>query len=155
VLAGIGEDFLPGRTQQRPEEDFATQARVLRHPARAARPGAAQQIHQHGLGLVVEVVGQRDDLRLVLPESCIARFARRGLQPLSCPADPDTHDFERNPELSAERATKLGPRVRVGAQAVMDVNRGDRAILQLVQQNDRIDAAGERDGNLPNARSLP
>jgi hypothetical protein len=45
---------------------------------------------------------------------------------------------------------------------VVDVDRGDAAILELVQQDDRIDAAGEADGDLPsaareslNARPLP
>jgi hypothetical protein len=37
----------------------------------------------------------------------------------------------------------------------MDVDRGDAAVLQLMQQDDRIDAAGQADRDGLNARSLP
>jgi hypothetical protein len=39
---------------------------------------------------------------------------------------------------------------------MVNVNcRDGMALPELVQQNDRIDAAGERDGNPLNGRSLP
>src|SRR5262245_59362801 len=42
--------------EQRPREDLVPESRARLHAARAAQARAAQQVPEHGLGLVVEVV---------------------------------------------------------------------------------------------------
>ena len=122
----------------------------LRHRSDALQPGAAQQLQQHRLGLVVEVVRERDD-RLVTPRvDGIARAARRAFQPLGGAAlDMHALDRERHAAFGAEALAECGPRVGVGAEAVMHVHRanGSPRLAAMarheVEKHRRIEAAGE------------
>ena len=77
-----GQLTLPD-AQQRPIQP----SRQARHAACTIHARAAQQVHQHGFGLVVQVMRQRDVVRAtVLPRSLqkgVPRLPRSGLEPLA------------------------------------------------------------------------
>jgi hypothetical protein len=99
---------------------------------------------------------ERHDRNRKLFEDLMAGAPRRGFQSFAFPGDLDPADNERNAPLLAKPAAKGGPRVRVGTQAMVDVNRRDtRLRSQLVEEDYRIDTARQADGDCASARSLP
>jgi hypothetical protein len=65
--------------------------------------------------------------------------------------DIDTLDLQRDIVLSAQFDTKLSPSIRVGADAVMNVQCGESPLktwrneVQKVQQNDGVHSAAQTD----------
>jgi hypothetical protein len=123
---------------------------LLRHPGRAPHAGAAQEVHEHGLRLVVEVVGQGNHVAGDLPEDRVPRLARRGFQALARFADLYSVNGQRHFPGSAKLRAEPRPLVGIAREAVMDMHRGQLQpgkALQDVEQDDRIQAAGQADGN--------
>ena len=144
MLARVGADRLARYVEQRTHEHTSMEARALRHATGPTRSGAAQQVHQHGLGLVVELVSQREHVEGQLGERRIARRAGSGFQALPAFGDAHAAHRERHLQPLAQCAAEARPAVGVRAQAVMDVRRRHLlALCQRVQQHHRIDAAGE------------
>ena len=145
VLARVGGNRLARHIEQRAHERAPMKARALRHATRPARPGAAQQVHEHGLGLIVELVGEREHIERQLGERRIARLARGLFVSLG---HPHAAHGEWHTELAAQPPAEAHPAIGVRAQAVMDVRRRHLlALRQRMQQHDRIDAAGEAHKN--------
>ena len=95
-----------------------------KHAARPAQPRAAQQVHQHRFGLVVEVVRERDAVGagIFTSKDLVARLAGRGLEALASLHHLHLFDGERHAEALAQPPAEGGPGVRVRAQTVMNVN---------------------------------
>ncbi len=106
-------------------------------------------------------MGQGDFLSGNLPENLVARAPRGGLQALAGFFNSYFSDCKRHAPALAELATERRPCVGVRAQSVVDVHRGELvalgslAALEEVQQDDRIDAAGQADGQTLNAPRFP
>src|SRR4029077_7579169 len=109
VPACVVFDLAARRAEERAPERLVAEARARRHAARAARAGAAQQVHQHRLGLVVEVVRERDAIRLRFAERLVACFARGGFEAFAFSNDPNFFDGQRHCKALAELAAEGGP----------------------------------------------
>ena len=104
----VGEDVRAPRKEQR--ADLLSLARL--HGREAVEPRAAQDAHEHRLGLVVGVMSRREDVRADarhrLPEECVAQFARCKLYRLALRARSRGHiavpDETRHAALLAERS---------------------------------------------------
>jgi hypothetical protein len=83
MLLRVRQDLAPRHVEERTHEALSLQPRDGRHAARPGRAGAAQQVHQHRLGLVVQVVRQEDDLEGGLLQDAVAGRPRRRLEPLA------------------------------------------------------------------------
>jgi hypothetical protein len=151
--------------EQRAGEELAIEALERLHAARAAHARAAQEIHQHGFRLVVQMVRQRDDPCFQFTEYRVARFARGGFRPFAGFSHFDFMNRDGDvPGLAKPRA-KPGPGIGVGAQPVMHMDgRNAGMVFEQVKQNHRVHASGERHGNalsperfgeLASARQLP
>src|SRR5207237_9800276 len=143
--AGIVLDILSRNIEQRTGEELAFEARKGSHAARAAQPGTAQQVHEHGFGLVIELVRKRNHVAFCFLKNSITGFACCRLEAFA--ALFDFHAMHRDGDAPglAELLAEGGPGVGVGAQAMVDVDRGDTAaILEEMKQDDGIDAAGKR-----------
>ncbi len=123
------------------------------------RTRAAQELQQQRLGLVVGVVRERDEVGVDGGERRVARRARRGFEAHSAAAlDPRAMHDERDVALRAFGRAECRPRVGVGGQAVVDVQRGEldamfgRDAREGVEERDRIASAGKRDGDAGRAR---
>ena len=116
--------------------------------------GALENAHQHGLGLVVRGMAERDARRSdavgARGERRVARGACRGLER---PAAFDGHrdDVDGNAEPLAEPAHDLGVARGIGTQPVVHMERvepeaprrGERS--ERVQERDRVGAARHGD----------
>ena len=134
--------------QQRPVQLTAD----ARHAADALRTGAPQQVHQHRLRLIVQVVGQCDAVCAAaqprLAQKAVARLTGGGLQALSgLPGDAgnvrmalDQLDAEPVAQLPAQRHVRI--RIRA-ANAVVEVrgSQPERIFLAGLRQQ-----AGQRHG---------
>jgi hypothetical protein len=115
-------------------------------------------------------VPKQQNLGWNLFENCLTRFARRRFRPLAASHDLDAAHGERHAQTLAQLSAESGPRVRVRAQAVINMD-GPKRKLPLgenMQKHNRINAARQADGDalalkleLPDrcrelsARSLP
>ena len=85
MVGGVGFQRLARDRQQRARHHQVGVAQQLRgtvggvHAGQARHAGAAQQLQQHGFGLVVEVVGGQQEPRAVLR----AHLAQRGVAQLA------------------------------------------------------------------------
>ena len=118
----------PERRAQRRAVSARRRARIGwrgpgRMPARPSRPGAAQQVDQHRLGLVVGGVAEaRRRARGRAWRAARARASRLGPGSTATALGP-----EGGAERSAARPHDVGLGRRAGAQAVVDVDGGDLA----------------------------
>ena len=119
-----------------------------RHRRQTFHPRAAQELQQHGLGLVVGVVRERNQVRTSTRKRGVARFARRSLGAVT-PLHLDASDSEGHAEGPAPRTAKARPRRGVRAQLVIDVQRPKleahprRDSRKKIEENDRVDAAAQ------------
>ncbi len=118
------------------------------------RTGAAQELQQQRLGLVVGMVRDRDDVGIGRGERGVARGTRRRLEALAGrPRDPRPVHRQRDRPARALGGAELGPGVGIRREAVVDVQggHGDRQLArergQRVEQHHRIAAARQRDGD--------
>ncbi len=154
-----GLDLGPRGAEQRAEEHRgrSAPARGLRPHRRHSReprgPGAARELEQHGLGLVVFVLREGDEVRRLRGEQGVAGRARRAF---------DAERVMRGKigllHRAAQRVPACGsarepcPSRRIRADAVIDVQAVERERAtrrerrEQVEQYDRIDPArqGER-----------
>jgi len=137
------------RVQQRAQQDLASEPARRPHRRRAARARAAQQVEEHGLGLVVELVRERDRVRAQPREHRAARLARRRLEAPARLRHADAAHGERHAPVAAQLPAEARPGVGVRAQPVVHVHRAQgvavarREFAQQVKEDHRIDAAGE------------
>ena len=140
---------------------------VARHAARALQPAAAQQMHQHRLRLIVQVVRQRNSIRVSFRENPVQRRvahgARDGFEALSgslrLGGNVQRDDLNRHVQRIADRFAEFRIRPAVlSANAVFDMNGQQAKIQRLplpgehVQKRYGIRAAGQRDDQRPAAR---
>jgi len=149
-------DLIPRAVVEGPDEA----ALDRHHPSQPPRTGAAQEVQQHGLCLIVEVVADRDPRGPLLVghlfEKAVAHdpgrvLARSPPQRLPCPGIRAL-DRRRDPERLAVAPHELGRLRRLRPpQAVVKMRRVQLRPIQRtqahqeVQQHHRIDAAGDRD----------
>jgi len=122
-----------------------------RHAGHALQSRAAHELQEHGLGLVVEVVRERDVGLRARGVDAIARFAGGRLEAAARIArDLHALDGKRDAARSAEALAERGPAIGVGRQAVVNVHRGEGTAAlarQRVEQHDRIHSAGKSDAH--------
>src|SRR5688572_2494629 len=119
----VGDDLLARELEKRAPQDFSAVARLGQHAARALEPRAAQEIHQNGLGLVVEMVCERDAVGIGAGEDLVARLARGRLEALPLSSYLHLVNPERHAEPAAKFATERRPGVGIRTQTVVDVQR--------------------------------
>src|SRR5688572_23657592 len=107
VLACIGEDLVARYVEQRAAQDLAVEFRLARHAASSAPACSTQEIHEHGLGLVVEVVREHQDLFRNLLEHVVSGGTRSRFQALAALLDFHFLDRERNAPALAELAAEI------------------------------------------------
>ena len=106
----VSEDLRSPRKEQR--ADLLSLARL--HGREAVEPRAAQDAHEHRLGLVIGVMSRREDIcadaRHRLPKERVTQFARRKLERLALRARSRGHitvpDEAGHAALLAERGDK-------------------------------------------------
>ena len=118
------------------------------------RTRAAQQLQQHGLGLVVGMMCERNDVDVLGEEALVACAAGERFEAAATLArDLHAMQSEAQSALRALRGAEFCPAGRVRRQAVVDVNGGERDGVPFgeprhrIEQRHRIHAARERDGN--------
>jgi hypothetical protein len=122
------------------------------HAGQAGGAGAAQQLQQHGLGLVVEVVGGQQEVDAVAAahraEGGVAQLARGRFDAAPALLDHDGALVEGRAKSGGRRGAMRGPGIGVGAEAMMDVE-GEQGTARMrgrkTQQHHRIEAAAEGD----------
>src|SRR5688500_8607703 len=129
VLARVSEDSGAGNAQEWADKCLSLEPGFRKHSAGPTPSRPAQQVHENGLGLVIEVVGKRDAIGIGFRKSVVPRLARRRFQTFSVASDLDPAHGERNSPSLAQRAAERRPRIGVRAQAVVDVNRADRPFV--------------------------
>ena len=148
---GVGANLSARHVEQRSQENLAAERPDSWHAARPFQSSAAQQIEQHGLRLVAEVMAERDRIRSCLEHGCAARFTRRRLKAIAFSFYFYLERLEWNPKVTAIARAEFLPVSRVGAQAVIDVNRRElvaettRILVEYMQQDDGIDSARQTD----------
>src|SRR5258706_10315946 len=153
MRAGVGHDVFPRDFKERAQQPFPAERRTRRHAARAAQPGAAQQVHQDRLGLVVQVMRERHEIRRSFPENLIARVARRSFETSSRLCNFYAVNRERYPPLPAEPAAEAGPFVGVRAEPMVDMDGAKRIFflalqaMKDVQERYRVDPARQPDAD--------
>jgi len=143
-------DGRPWHTQQRPQmcSPPARLALQLGHGRQPVRAGAAQQLQQQRLGLIVLLVGRQDEIRVQRGKNLQTRPARRRFDAGRigvCNLHAMNAQFDAM--CFTQPSTKFCPVIRLGRQAVVDVNRlhfegmffAQRT--QGVQQDDRVDSS--------------
>ena len=125
-----------------------------RHGRQTVYPGPAQQLQQHGLGLIVGLVGGEQNLAWPnMPRECrVTRAARGGFQPLSAGLR-DLRPLHRagNVQTFAGQLRLPGPIRRMYMQPVIHVQRVQPQRLRLaqlakpMQKHAGIEAAAEGD----------
>ncbi len=135
------------RTQQRGASRLP-----YRHAGEPGDAGAAHQLQQQRLGLVVAMVRERDRVSAALSKRGVARFARGALDAESGVArDAHAHHFDRHAAAHAQCDAMLGPLIGGRIQSVVDVQcaQFERAragkVGERIEQHHRIDAAREPD----------
>ncbi|EDT37376.1 hypothetical protein BamMEX5DRAFT_6844 [Burkholderia ambifaria MEX-5] len=146
-------------TQQSQERPHALDARAVgtiarRHRGQAGNPRAAQQLQQHGLGLIVRVLRDPEHRHAVTLAHCIERriaaLAGGRLDAEAAVArHVDTLRFERDTESLGRRLRMRNPRIGVRTQAVMHVQRDAARCAShahgRIEQHRRVEAAAVRD----------
>ena len=160
-LAQIIRQFGFAQAQQRPVEVAGERP----HARQAPGARAPRQVHQHRLGLVVHVVGERDAVAAgLLPEPAqrlIPQPARLGFQTRAvCSGgcgDIRAGAQKGNIQIRAQRPAEFGVLGAVGPDAVIHVGREQRQAVfrprfgQQAGQRHGIRAAGQRDQDSPAA----
>jgi len=125
-----------------------------RHRRHAAWTGSTQNLQQHRLGLIVQMVCKSEHPGGVLAKSSISGSTRGKLQTVAVlPFHAHFDDPEGNAASAAEISAENGPRIRVRTQPVIDVKRIEVETVrvaqarQTIEQNDRIDAAAQGCGD--------
>jgi len=125
ACARIGDDRFARHLEERAHQQLRPEPCGRGHAARAAHACSAQQVHEHCLGLVVQLVRQRDRVGGRSPIDGMARLARRRLEPpaaLRAHVDPALH--ERNAPVAAQRLAEALP--AQSAEGVGGENAGER-----------------------------
>ena len=123
-----------------------------RHGCRPLDARTAQQLQQQGLGLVVGVMRQRDEVARLPGKRRMAQLARRRFDTVRAQrGNVYMFDMQRNGVARTESDTEIRPRIGVGADAMMDMQGGKlpgitrRELLQQVQQHNGINPAAQAD----------
>lgn len=129
----------------------------LAHAAKAGRPGAAKQIHQESLNEIIRVVAEENRLAPSAPrDACkkfVTRHASRRFQRLFRSAGQRAHIRLIDLELTMKPGSQTFDELRIGlarATAQLMIEMADdeapvAKIEELMQQGDRIAAAGDAD----------
>lgn len=123
----IGFDVAARHVQPGAQQRHAAQP-LHRHGRQAIEAGAAQQLQQHGLGLVVEMMGGQQEggasLGAKRVERGVAGFAR-GLLDAAPRIDGHAHATHMAFDIDGSGHPYAGglPRIRIGLQAMVDVQR--------------------------------
>ena len=135
----------PRHLQQRAPQGAATQRTTFAHAAQPLRAGTAQQLEQHGLGLVVAVLGgQQAFVRLQRGgQGGVACVARGGFQAVTAAAlNLHRQHVAGDAKFRAEPPAVRGPRRAVGMQAVVDVQCAQSARARRRQLCQRVQQRG-------------
>jgi hypothetical protein len=128
------------------------------HARQAGRAGTAQQLQQHGLGLVVEVMGGEQQLDAVgaahLAQGRVAQLAGSRFDAAFPLPDRDVTVVEGDAERGRSSGAVIAPAIGIRAQPMVDVEGEQRHTGRLgcpmrqMQQHHGIEAAteGDRDG---------
>lgn len=121
------------------------------------RAGTSQQTQENSLHLIVKTVREHDKIRVLPSKHVVSARARFGF--LACSRRHlDVDNFYGNIARSADAAAEHRPPRGWRTQMMVNVQRGEVKIevaferVERVEQNDRIDSAGER-GDQFRARS--
>ena len=126
------------------------------HRGESVAAGSAQRAQQEGLGLVVAMMGEREDLVLTQSgsEGRMPRSARCGLEAVAAiQRDVDADDRQRQGKLVAQGLAVRCPAIGIRVQAVVHVERAQAACLrhrrarQGMQQHAGIETAAEPNDN--------
>ena len=152
----IVRELGPGETQQRAREPAGGKWRDFRHGGQSVGAGTAQQLQQHGFGLIVDMLRREQDFPRahVARETGIARLPRRRFQPMLVDfrgRNKDALNRARNVQTFAEFFSMKRPPGRSRLQAMIHVH-GAEAQRHLaaqdaqgMQQNSGIQTAAEGD----------
>ena len=153
---GIG--FEPGarHPEQGAPQGLAVEIAQHGHGGERMRAATAQQLQQHGLGLIVLMMRQGNDRGRGTAVGGIALGARHGLQTVAA-AQRHLHmlDAQRHLIALAPRATVRHPGVGVAAQPVVHMDGGQMNMAlppgapQQIQQHHGIESAGKSDFQRP------
>ena len=140
--------------KQRPPQPAACVAAPVAHRGQPIHAGAAQCAQQEGLGLVVAVVGEGEDLAITqrLRERAMACGARRALgAEAGIAVDADADQGQRYAQGHAGLVAMPGPGIGARLQAMVHMQRTqalatDRGVVcEQVQQDGGIHPAAEAD----------
>jgi hypothetical protein len=147
------DDLGPADRKQRPvKAHMARRQRAkLGHRRHALQSGAAHELQEHGLCLVVQVMRERNVGLGPRGVDRITQLAGGGLDSIGRLAI-HVHAFDREWHLTrrAEIAAELRPAFGIGAQSMVDMHGSDRARTlsrHRIEQHDGIDAARETDAH--------
>ena len=125
------------------------------HARQPGRPRTAQQLQQHGFSLVVQVVRRQQHGGAVgaahVAERRVAPLAGRGFDAALALVHLHGAPVERHAQRGGRGRAMVAPGVGVRAQAVVDVEGGQRAAVRAhmrmreAQQHHRVEAAAEGD----------
>ena len=127
-LAGAGFDLGPGHTKQGAQDAPPVPGPLVTHAGCAGHPAAAQQIEQHGLGLIAAVLGQQQ------AASCGQMRGKCGITGIAsgrfnattaAAVDDNPGNRQRDALLPAIVMTELRPRVGMRRQSVVHMDRGE------------------------------
>jgi hypothetical protein len=151
---GIGANRLAAHIQQRPYQPAAAEPRTFRHGRQAPGAGAAKQLQQQRLGLIIEMLGghQHGIGRQPVGQAPVACRARRRLGTFAAPRLCLHPQYVKtDTQFLAHRATMNLPVTGLALQLVVDVHGSQRSRQlgtprgQQMQQNVGIDAAAVGD----------
>ena len=114
----VCQQLVACHTQQRTQHTLTR----FRHGAGAAHAGAAQQIVQNGFSLIIGVVRKQNPVCRMLSQGLVTHTARRRLETLTATEwNDDRNHGQRDTEFIATLGTGSDPCVRIGAQAVVNM----------------------------------
>ena len=125
-----------------------------RHGGQPTWAGTAQQLQQHGFGLIVGVMCEGNHLDVACHEALVSFGPRQRFEALPGLAlEVQPMHRQRHRARRALLGAEACPSVGVGRQSVVNVDRRElermveRYVHQRVEKHHRIDAPGERNRN--------
>jgi hypothetical protein len=125
---------------------------LRRHGGEPGRSCAAHELQQHGLGLIVGMMRERDDIRIGRRERRVAFGARRCLEAFAArPLDAHAMHRKRHVPRGALGRAKRRPRIGMCRESVMDVRGGEcdaelrREAGERIEERHRVPSARQRD----------
>lgn len=141
---GVVDNLLAGQLEQWSQDP----AIAFRHGACTAHPGTTEQVEQHGLGAILNMMTKQKPVPVGPAVYVMPSPASGSLQPVgAAPLDRHLHDLQADVEFRAQAPAMADPVGSMAAEAVIDVDRPRLAAQrhQGAKKHNGVDATGEPD----------